>query len=98
MCYWARGRLSFYNGNPPYRLWKIGTTRVLGIYSGPSVWPPIDQRDQENPEFPANLKHAFDELSNRVFANFEICPLEPDHPGWMQHACIESATNVFIER
>jgi len=39
-CYWTRGRLAFYNGNPPYRLWKIGTKRVLGIFSGPSIWPP----------------------------------------------------------
>src|SRR4051794_131894 len=50
MCYSTRGRLSFYNGNPPYRLWRIGTKRMLGIYSGPSVWPPKDQRDQDNPE------------------------------------------------
>ena len=36
-CYWTRGRLSFYNGTPSFRLWKIGTHRLIGIYSGPSV-------------------------------------------------------------
>jgi hypothetical protein len=24
-CYWTRGRLSVYNGNPTWRIWKIGT-------------------------------------------------------------------------
>src|SRR3990172_3750180 len=35
MCYWARGRLAVYNGNPGWRIWKIGTKRILGVYSGP---------------------------------------------------------------
>jgi hypothetical protein len=77
---------------------KIGTKRILGIYSGPSVWPPEDQRDQDNPEFPANVERAFDRLSNKIFADFEICPLEPERPGWMQHACIESAANIFVDK
>ena len=33
-CYWTRGRLRVGNGTPSYRLWKMGTKRVLGIYSG----------------------------------------------------------------
>jgi hypothetical protein len=98
MCYWTRGRLSYYLANPPYRVWKTGTKRILGIYSGPSVWPPKDQWDQDNPEFPANVKAAFDQLSNKLFADFEICPLEPERAGWMQHACIESAANIFVEK
>ena len=36
-CYWTRGRLSLSMGAPAFRLWKIGTHRVLAIYSGPSV-------------------------------------------------------------
>src|SRR4051812_25213623 len=74
MCYWAHGRLSYYIGNPPYRVWKIGTTRMVGIYSGPSIWPPKDQRDEDNPEFPANVRRVFDGPSTRIFADFEICP------------------------
>src|ERR1700730_203354 len=93
-CYWTRGRLAFYNGNPPYRLWKIGTNRVLGIFSGPSIWPPHDQRDQSNPELPATINSVFRPPDNRIFADFEICPLDPERPGWMQDACIESAKNI----
>jgi hypothetical protein len=29
--------------------------------------------------------------------DFEVCPLEPERPGWMQAACIESAKNIFIQ-
>jgi len=96
-CYWTHGRLAFYNGNPPYRLWKIGTKRVLGIFSGPSIWPPHDQRDQFNPELPANLERVFRPPNNRIFADFEVCPLDPERPGWMQDACIESTKNIFVQ-
>jgi hypothetical protein len=33
-CYMVHGRLSLGNGNPAMRMWKIGTTRMLGIYDG----------------------------------------------------------------
>lgn len=39
-CYWTRGRLTFYNINVSYRIWKVGTKRILSVYSGPSTYPP----------------------------------------------------------
>ena len=50
-CYWTHGRLNFYNGAPSYRIWKIGTKRILGVYSGPSTYPPRTAADSELPEF-----------------------------------------------
>lgn len=111
MCYWARGRLAVYNGNPGWRIWKIGTKRILGVYSGPDS-ERIDPLDNEHPEFPANLDRAYEaeyqrkikakepdaEWPDTVFADFEVCPLEPEHPGWMQSVCIESAKNIFLQR
>lgn len=115
MCYWTRGRLAFYNGNPSMRLWKIGTKRILGIYSGPNS-ERIDPLDNEHPEFPANLDQSYDAdvkwqvtakaqgkipvegVPDPVFADFEVCPLEPEHSGVMQAACIESAKNIFVQR
>jgi hypothetical protein len=47
-CYWTHGRLAVYDGNPSWRLWKIGTKRILGIHSGPH---PTDPLDSEHPEF-----------------------------------------------
>jgi len=95
-CYWTRGRLGMSNGTPAFRLWKVGTKRLLGIYSGPSV----DRYglDNENPEFPANVRRVFEPLKNRVFADFEICPLEPERPGVMQSVCIEGAKNIAVEK
>jgi hypothetical protein len=79
------------------------TTRVLAIYSGPSTWnvPSARMKDAANPELPASLTAAYERapksaIPHRVFADFEICPLDEDRPGVMQHACIESATNIFV--
>jgi hypothetical protein len=96
MCYWTRGRLQFYNGTPSYRLWKIGTKQLLGIYSGPGA--DLHSVDNENPEFPANVQRIWQRrISQRVFADFEVCPLEPERSGWMQAACVESAKNLFVQ-
>ena len=107
-CYWTHGRLRYGNGTPALRLWKIGTTRILGIYSGPSRYDPRakdpDQGDNENPQLPENVARAF--RANRppvgfayqMFADFEVCPLEPEKPHTMQAACIESAKNIVMDK
>lgn len=105
LCYWTRGRLSVYEGWPPWRMWKVGTNRILAIYSGPSTWARREGRmnDAADPEFPANLVKAHSQypespIPHTVFADFEVCPLDQDRPGVMQHACIESAKNIFVEK
>jgi hypothetical protein len=107
-CYLMRGRLAFYNGNPAFRLWKFGTTRLMGIFSGPSSYhgpraetTPLD--DNENPEFPANVRRSLKAhqelgLPLRIYGEFEVCPLEPEKTGAMQMACIESAKNITNEK
>ena len=96
MCYWTRGRLSLYNGNPSYRLWKIGTHRILGIYSGPGFEKRYSQ-DTENPELPINVERAFRTPYTQIFGDFEVCPLEAEVAGTMQAACIESAKNIVVD-
>ena len=98
-CYWTHGRLVVANGNPSYRLWKIGTHRILGIYSGPSV--DRNGLDNEGPELPSNVERKLwvtkdPNSQNDLFGDFEVCPLEPEKPGVMQAACIESAKNIVI--
>ena len=95
-CYWAHGRLSVYNGTPAFRLWKIGTHRILGIYSGPDG-EKRDILDNEHPELPANVERGLKPFQNVVFADFEICPLKPEVAGAMQAACIESAKNIVVD-
>ena len=91
-CYWTHGRLSLYNGTPSFRLWKVGTHRLLGIYSG--VGAEKDELDNEHPRLPDNLDAIFIPMENRVYGDFEVCPLEPEVKGAMQAACIESAKNL----
>jgi hypothetical protein len=96
-CYWAHGRLSVANGNPTIRVWKIGTRRMLGILSGPGA-EKRDPSDSLHPELPGNVDRAFKTLESRIFADFEICPLEPERVGVMQDVCIESAKNIVVEQ
>lgn len=110
-CYWTHGRLSIYSGNPSLRLWKIGTNRILGIYSGPNS-ERYDLLDNEHPELPGDLDRAYQAeykrrlalkdpdagLPEPVFGDFEVCPLEPQRKGEMQAVCIESAKNIFIQK
>lgn len=92
-CSSVRGRVRFYNGNPSYRIWIIGTKRLLGLYEhwGPGnspEWPIV-------PENLSNLMNPYDD----VFGNFVVCPFTKHTPGWMQTVCVESASNlVFVTR
>lgn len=95
-CYWTHGRLANYNGTPTLRLWKIGTKRILAIHSGPG-FKLGDNEENSNPEVPANVERAFKDFETLVFGDFEICPLEPEQPGVMQRACIESAKDLVVE-
>jgi hypothetical protein len=106
-CYWTHGRLGFGNGTPALRLWKIGTKRILGIYSRPSTYAPRvgdpDNGDNEGPQLPLNVAHAMwsskgQPLPDRVFGEFEVCPLEPEREGAMQAACVQAAKNIVIEK
>jgi hypothetical protein len=96
-CYWTHGRLGVYNGGVPnVRLWKIGTKRILGILSGPDY--NLADEEKEGPELPPNVERTFKPFSNRIFADFEVCPLEPEKTGVMQRVCIESAKNIVVGR
>jgi len=98
-CFWTHGRLQEYEGTPAYRLWKIGTRHLFGIYSGPSAWRGNRLAiDNEDPELPSNLRELVQSGLVQVFADFEVCPLEPERPGSIQAACIESAKNLFVKK
>src|SRR4051812_32963996 len=95
-CYWTHGRLLAGNGTPAYRLWKVGTHRLLGIHSGPDA-EKIDSLDNEAPSLPESLQR-FRPDEEEAFADFFICPLEPEKPGGMQAACIEDAKHVVYRK
>ena len=79
-CFVVRGRLRAYNGNPTFRIWPVGTTRLLGV---------TGEHPGEDPIMPDNLGVTFD---HDLYADFEVCPFTRDTPGVMRRVCIESAT------
>jgi hypothetical protein len=99
-CVTIHGRLQYGNGTPALRLWHIGTTHKFGIYSGLNA-EKRDPLDNEHPQLPANLTKVFDvpdTFGPTIFADFEVCPLEPKIAGHMQAACIESANHITVEK
>ncbi len=82
----VHGRLSIYNGNPMYRLWIIGTARILGIGGGDLV--PADM--------PQTLEKIFTDSDIVVYGDFTVTPLTEYKFGVMQYVRIESAKNLAI--
>src|SRR5450631_4885704 len=66
-CYWTRGRVSFSNGTPAFRLWKVGTTRILGIYSPERSKSGLDNED---PDLPSAVRQRLSQNKDRVFVSF----------------------------
>ena len=98
-CYWTHGRITIGNGTPAYRLWKIGTKRILGIYSGPSTYHDPLSLDNEYPDFPPNVEKIWSPRVYRpLYGDFEVCPLAPERAGFMRPVCVESAKKLFMDR
>jgi hypothetical protein len=98
-CHWTHGRITIGNGTPAYRLWKVGTKRLLAIYSGPSTYHDPLSLDNEDPDFPANVEKIWSPRVYRpLYGDFEVCPLAPEHSGAMRPVCVESAKNLFVDQ
>lgn len=112
LCYWTHGRLSYHSVNFTWLLWKIGTNRLLKICDEPTYSSMQSTADCADPDFPANLQRVYDADRRRwksvgghgeylppdVFADFEICPLEPERKGERQYSRIESAKITFVQK
>lgn len=73
-------------GTPTFRIWVIGTNRILGVPGG----------DTEPAEMPAKLQKIFTDTSVEVYADFEVTPLEKYKKGRMQDVRIDSVENIVI--
>jgi hypothetical protein len=86
-CFLLRGRMQPYNGGSPnIRIWPVGTTRLLGV----------EQDANETVNIPPGLEHWL-EFGTLIFADFTVCPLTEDKPGYMRIVCVESAQNIRVE-
>ena len=80
----VHGRLSLYNGNPGFRIWIVGTKRILGVAESPP----------EEPLMPAELFELARE--NLVFGDFTVVPLTKDEPGVMRRVRVIRAERLVI--
>ena len=85
-CRWVSGRFNLWNGSSVRRIWIIGTRRVVAI------------RDQDA-DVPGVIKTYLSSgpylrKSDGLFGEFEICALEPNRPGHMQHVRLRSAKGL----
>jgi hypothetical protein len=80
------GRLFTANGGGSgYRIWPVGTKRILWVSS--RVEPPL----------PVYLKEAFIPFEEQLYGDFELIPLAPDKPGTMREVCLVSGENLVAE-
>jgi hypothetical protein len=85
-CFTVHGRLRAYNGNPTFRIWPVGTNRLLGV-TGP--------HPGEEPILPDDLRCGFD---CDIYADFEVCPFTAPEAGVMQRVCVEAAEKRVVMR
>lgn len=84
-----RGVLSFWNGSPSVRIWKVGTKRILGVseqrfykedYCNLPKWLPTIGIDEE------------------ITGDFVLYPFTKDKPGEMRLVCIDTIYNVKVRK
>ena len=85
-CFTVRGRMRAYNGNPSVRIWRVGTTRMLGVSDQRFKMPDVVN-------LPADLE-AMVTTGADLYADFVVCPFTRDVPGVMRMVCVESAGHV----
>jgi len=95
-CRTVHGRLALANGTFSYRIWVIGTHRMLRVVD--------DQGDNFNelrklPVPIAQRLHAYkdDPFRPQVFADYTVCDFTKREPGVMQSVTVTAAKNIRIE-
>lgn len=81
-CFTVHGRMFLANGSPSYRIWRIGTNRILGVQD--SIVPEAIAIDLT--------------WENAAFGDFYVCPFTEQKDGEMQYVCVESARKVIFKK
>lgn len=81
----VHGRLTFYNGTPSWRIWVVGTKRLLGVR----------QSGNEVPDVPKELLNLISP-DRDVFADFTVEPLTRDEPGTMRFVRVVSVSKIVV--
>lgn len=86
-CFWVRGRLGTYNGNPTFRIWPVGTHRLLGVIN------PLG--NDEDPVLPSSLRRLKPSFEHDIWGRFYVCPWTKDEPGSMRFVRVVRAENLL---
>ena len=86
-CFTVRGRLALWNGAPAFRIWPVGTKRMLGVNGAD------DDPDAASPIPDAVAKLRATDMT-QVYGDYRVCPFSRGRPGHMQFVCIDSAANL----
>jgi hypothetical protein len=91
-CFVVHGRIFFPNGNPPVRISRIGTKRILGVLDGA-------KRDDTDDVLPDDLRQRLGPEWDKyeVDGDFTLCPLTRERPGHMQFVCLKNASHVLLQ-
>ena len=84
-CFDVRGRLSFWNGAPSARIWRVGTSRILGVHN------------DELPPALASRVNGFG-FDTELWGTFTVCPLSKQRAGHMQFVCVEAWNDIAIRQ
>ena len=76
--FWVHGRLRAYCGGPGWRIWVVGTTRVLGVSEDGQ--PALDQGCMPYELYALALSQR-DVTGTDIFGDFLVRPLQKDAPG-----------------
>jgi hypothetical protein len=52
---------------------------------------------EKDKALPENVEAALD-ADHFVYADFDVCPFTESRPGFMQFVCVESASNLHVEK
>ena len=90
-CYSVRGRFYAANGTPSLRIWRIGTSRILGVVDWDGE---AEGRTIATPWLMRTMVGRGFAFATRIYGDFEVCPLTRERPGWMQMVCIARVSRV----
>jgi hypothetical protein len=79
-----------YNGTPSFRIWPIGSHRLLLVSEGR-----FGLEGYEN--LPKSIADKVSS-STDLYATFQVCPFTPQKPGVAQLICVDSAENMSVRK
>lgn len=95
-CRVVHGRMAIYNGTLSFRIWAIGTHRVLRVVS--EDLDNLDDMDRLPPELARALDpYRQDFWEHPVFADFKVCDVTESRPGVMQTVTLAGAMRIHVE-